>query len=412
MLYDAVVDASAALLGDVPRSVVAAPGKRLLNGMRLLVAEDNRINQQVADELLTREGAVVQLANNGQIAVDLLRQSPQAFDLVLMDMQMPVLDGLQATHAIRHKLHLTELPIVAMTANAMASDRAACLAAGMNDHVGKPFDLQHLVRTLLRWAGGAVKPLDATLGAEKSEKTGAEKPIPTSATVQNRPINGAEPAESGGVPRLDVDAALYRLGGDALFFQRIVRNFCAELPPQDARLAELVAVGGATELAAALHTLKGTSSTVGAARLAAVAADAEKAVLGPQAAGQTDTFPAEWLPALRTEMAESEAALRRVLDGMSPPSAPGSPAAAVDVARSSAPADWRPVWQTRLQRLAELLAAFDMGALELHEEMLQDANLAAAAEWQPLHAAMAALDFEQALAAVHNLLPESGPRRA
>jgi two-component system, sensor histidine kinase and response regulator len=400
MLYDSVVDASAALLGEAPRSVVPAPGKRSLNGMRLLVAEDNRINQQVADELLTREGAVVQLANNGQIAVDLLRQSPQGFDLVLMDMQMPVLDGLQATHAIRHKLHLTELPIVAMTANAMASDRAACLAAGMNDHVGKPFDLQHLVRTLLRWAGGAVKPIEANLVPKIEEKLIAIDSIPLSAVVQKSSIIEGVSTVQGVAHRLDVDGALYRLGGDATFFQRIVRNFCLDLAPQVKRLAVLVAAGDATDLVAALHTLKGTSSTVGAVRLAGAAADAEKAVIG--SAGPMGTLAAEWLPALQAEMSETEAALQQVLAGMAPPRL-SMPSGTTEGSN----ADWRPVWQARLQTLAGLLAASDMAALELHEEMLQDATLAAAAEWQPLHAAMTALDFEQALAAVHNLLPES-----
>jgi CheY-like chemotaxis protein len=368
--------------------------------MRLLVAEDNRINQQVADELLTREGAVVQLANNGQIAVDLLRQSPHGFDLVLMDMQMPVLDGLQATHAIRHKLHLTELPIVAMTANAMASDRAACLAAGMNDHVGKPFDLQHLVRTLLRWAGGVVKPIEAHSTPKKEEKTVATKSIPSSAEDQKISKIEVISTVPGTPSRLDVDGALYRLGGDAAFYQRIVRNFCLDLAPQVKRLAVLVAAGDATELAAALHTLKGTSSTVGAVRLAGAAADAEKAVIG--AAGSMGTLAAEWLPALQAEMSETEGALQQVLAGMAP--SPLSPPPGV---AAESEADWRPVWQARLQTLAGLLAASDMAALELHEEMLQDATLAAAAEWQPLHAAMTALDFEQALAAVHNLLPES-----
>ena len=77
------------------------------------------------------------------------------FDVVLMDVQMPVMDGYAATRVIRQELGLTALPIIAMTANAMASDRAACLEAGMNDHVGKPFDLDHLVATLLRYAGNA-----------------------------------------------------------------------------------------------------------------------------------------------------------------------------------------------------------------------------------------------------------------
>jgi two-component system sensor histidine kinase/response regulator len=100
MLYDAVADALAVASGEAPAADLLRGGTRGLNGMRLLVVEDNLINQQVAQELLTREGAVVQLANHGQEAVDLLRNTPEAYDLVLMDMQMPVLDGL-AGHA-RH----------------------------------------------------------------------------------------------------------------------------------------------------------------------------------------------------------------------------------------------------------------------------------------------------------------------
>jgi hypothetical protein len=139
---------------------------------------------------------------------------------------------------------------------------------------------------------------------------------------------------------------------------------------------------------------------VGAVRLAGAAADAEKAVIG--SAGPMGTLAAEWLPALQAEMSETEAALQQVLAGMAPPRL-SMPSGTTEGSN----ADWRPVWQARLQTLAGLLAASDMAALELHEEMLQDATLAAAAEWQPLHAAMTALDFEQALAAVHNLLPES-----
>ncbi len=122
-----------------------------LDGMRLLVVEDNLVNQQVARELLQRQGAVVTLANDGAQGVQAVADAEKTvpFDAVLMDIQMPVMDGFCATRAIRQDLGLSQLPVIAMTANAMASDREECLAAGMNDHVGKPFDLPHLVQLLL-----------------------------------------------------------------------------------------------------------------------------------------------------------------------------------------------------------------------------------------------------------------------
>lgn len=133
------------------QSRAAAENLGRLDGMRLLVVEDNLINQQVARELLQRQGAVVTLADDGALGVQAVAKAEKTapFDAVLMDIQMPVMDGFAATRAIRHDLGLSQLPIIAMTANAMASDREECLAAGMNEHVGKPFDLPHLVSLLL-----------------------------------------------------------------------------------------------------------------------------------------------------------------------------------------------------------------------------------------------------------------------
>ena len=128
----------------------AVSGTLVLSGMRILVVEDNFVNQQIASELLEGEGAIVQLANDGQEAIDLIEATKLPFDVVLMDMQMPVMDGLTATRAIRKKWCASVLPIVAMTANAMDSDRQACLDAGMNDHVVKPFSLIQLTTVLLR----------------------------------------------------------------------------------------------------------------------------------------------------------------------------------------------------------------------------------------------------------------------
>jgi signal transduction histidine kinase/DNA-binding response OmpR family regulator len=152
MMHDAVATALAhhSELRTRPRLTGEhQPGR--LQGMRLLVVEDNLINQQVAKELLTQEGAWVELAENGMLGVAAVLQASEKipFDAVLMDIQMPVMDGFAATKAIRAELGFSQLPIIAMTANAMASDREDCLAAGMNDHVGKPFDLGHLVKLLL-----------------------------------------------------------------------------------------------------------------------------------------------------------------------------------------------------------------------------------------------------------------------
>jgi PAS domain S-box-containing protein len=143
-------------LSELPAQAVGAgaPEKvRRLQGLRVLVVEDNKINQMVAKGLLAKEGADITMADNGELGVAAVAAAQPPFDVVLMDVQMPVMDGYAATRVIRQELGLTSLPIIAMTANAMASDRVACLDAGMDDHVGKPFELDHLVATLLRHCG-------------------------------------------------------------------------------------------------------------------------------------------------------------------------------------------------------------------------------------------------------------------
>ncbi|MDO8285695.1 MAG: CHASE domain-containing protein [Rhodoferax sp.] len=162
MLFDAVVDAKAAARaaaqGQNPTAPTASIKPKRLQGLHILVVEDNKINQMVAKGLLAQEGATVTLADDGQLGVAAVAAGQPAFDAVLMDVQMPVMDGYAATRAIRQELGLTALPIIAKTANAMASDRAACLAAGMNDHVGKPFELDHLVAMLLRFTAQPPSP--------------------------------------------------------------------------------------------------------------------------------------------------------------------------------------------------------------------------------------------------------------
>jgi len=115
----------------------------------VLLVEDNAINQELAVELLGESGVAISVAEDGRKAIEMLEKA--SFDLVLMDCQMPVLDGYEATRLIRQQARWRELPIVAMTANAMSGDREKALAAGMNDHIAKPLDIQAMFETIVRW---------------------------------------------------------------------------------------------------------------------------------------------------------------------------------------------------------------------------------------------------------------------
>ena len=229
---------------------------RPLAGMRILVVEDNLINQQVAEELLNAEGALVSLAANGQLGVDAVATSQPPFDVVLMDIQMPVLDGYGATRKIREQLRLKDLPIIAMTANAMDSDRLACLNAGMNAHVGKPFDVAHLVTVLLRATGRA----PATLTTDPL--VAQAKPLVPLSVVQD-------------IPYLDVATALARISGLTSLYVEIARDFVQTLDLVEADFRRAALDHGIPALVGQMHTLKGTAGTLGADRLSKHAATLE-----------------------------------------------------------------------------------------------------------------------------------------
>jgi len=137
--------------GSATRSAPEAGDAHKLDQVRLLLAEDNEINQQIARELLEGAGATVEVANNGREAIDMLAAKPDGFHAVLMDLQMPELDGLEATRRIRADARFAKLPIIAMTAHALAEEREKCLAAGMVDHIAKPIVAERLVEVLSKW---------------------------------------------------------------------------------------------------------------------------------------------------------------------------------------------------------------------------------------------------------------------
>jgi len=252
-----------------------------------LVVEDNLLNQQVAEELLSGEGGLVSLAANGRLGVDAVAAATPQFDVVLMDLQMPVMDGFGATHAIRQQLGLKALPIVAMTANALDSDRDACLAAGMNAHVGKPFDLSKLVSLLLQITG------------RDTPDVAAPAPSATAAVVAALPA---------GV--IDVAGALTRMGGATGLYQRAARAFVEALPTLASDWGRAV-VADPRQAAMQMHTLKGTAAMVGASALSAVAGR-----LNQQSKTATPSELALELPALDAAAQSTLVALRHVITAL------------------------------------------------------------------------------------------------
>lgn len=197
-----------------------------LAGLKLLLVEDNEFNQLVASELLEGEGAEVVVADGGLEGVNKVICGGE-FDLVLMDMQMPDIDGLEATRRIRAHGGFEQLPIVAMTANVSQEDRQACLDSGMNDHLGKPLELDQLVATILKFTR------------------------PGQATPQNLPVLGS------------VKSALARFGGNRTLYRRMLESFLPSFAPLCRKLEQQIAERKTADIKATLHTMKGMAGTTG-----------------------------------------------------------------------------------------------------------------------------------------------------
>ena len=258
ILFDTVSGALGAK-AEVTPSAVTDTAKAHLSldidrvcGARVLLVEDNKVNQLVAMGHLEDAKLFIELAENGEVAIQKVRDND--YDIVLMDVQMPVMDGIEATKVIRSDPRFGSLPIIAMTADAMARDRELCLKAGMNDYIAKPIDPNQLFEVLLRWITRAV---DSVKPAPKSE------PV----SLRNSSIVG-----------IDTERGLKLTGNKRGHYESLLREFAKQEAGAVEQMRTALAAGDAATAQRGAHSLKGAAGTLGATTLAEKASSAETAI--------------------------------------------------------------------------------------------------------------------------------------
>ena len=371
LLYDTLVDlfGVAGLEEHRSRSKKDDVHVHDATGIRILLVEDNEMNQQVATELLQSAGATVTVANHGGEAVKILTESNQVppFDVVFMDLQMPEMDGFTATKLLRRDPRFQKLPIIAMTAHALVEERQRCLDAGMNDHVSKPIDPDNLFSTLMRWV--RPQPKSAPESQAPAKKTGDEVLLPE--------ITGINLVD--GLKRVAGNRRLYRdlLGQFADKQGDAAAQISAALKGGDQKLAERIA-----------HTVKGVAGNIGITGVQTAAQRLEKAIREGH-----DSVPAlldEFATTLGNQVHAIEHAMRA--------SAPAAPAEAQSSRFKPEAASGA------IARLRVLLEASD-GDTEEAFRSLQDAVSGAVAKTQldALKASINDFDFEAALAKLREI---------
>ncbi len=339
MLHDAICNAET---GRSIETVQAAQvlSTRRLAGLRLLVVDDNPMNQQIARELLVREGALVDVASGGAMALEMAAAA--RYDVILMDIQMPDMDGYACTRALRATQDHRATPVIAMTANVMSSDREACLAAGMNDHVGKPIGIDTMVKAIL----------------EHSHRLPLRQ-------------GGALPAIASPI---DLTGALARLGGNAELYLALAQTYEKEAAQF---MPSLRAAPDAAAAANILHTFKSAAAIVGASALQSRAAELEASLRG---GGELAAHELAQLDAMvQASSGELARSVQALTASLAAP--PGTPAASL--------ADL-------LVALDALLAAKDMEALSTLDALEAAYGAHMGERLEPLSASIAVLDFDQA----------------
>jgi two-component system sensor histidine kinase/response regulator len=265
-----------------------------LRGVRVLLAEDNEINQQIAVELLEGVGATVEVANDGLEAVRKLLEHPVPpnFDVVLMDLQMPEMDGYQATRKIRSDPRFASFPIIAMTAHATMEERQKCLDAGMNGHVSKPIDPTSLFETLERFVAPAMK----------GRAVPQQEPAPAAV---------AEADALPDVPGLNTAEGLMRVAGNRKLYRKLLRQFSSTEADAAQRIGSALAEKDRALAERLAHTVKGVAGNIGAPAVQNAAANLEKAIKGSAPEAEIEV----WRASLEECLADLIHGLKTALEG-------------------------------------------------------------------------------------------------
>lgn len=290
ILFDASIRALGGVSGveEAASHVVANTAMVSFEGARLLLVEDNEMNQDVAKELLTDAGFKVEIASDGLIAINTLKAHEKSyFNAVLMDMQMPVMDGIEATKIIRGVSRLANIPIIAMTANAMAQDRERCIEAGMNDYVAKPIDPEALWAVLRKYI---------RVSTEAPKTVQADYPDGSAVTLLH---------DFPQIEGLNVASGLSHANGKNALYLSLLRQFVRGQSDVADQIAAALDMGDWPTAERLAHTLKSTSGNIGAEVLQVAAAALEAALRARQPRDLIEELlasPREQLAALVTQL--------------------------------------------------------------------------------------------------------------
>ena len=263
-LFEAIIEVFGKKVSKTAEIVIYSDEKSVrekISGARILLAEDNAINQQVATEILQNVGLIVEIADNGEEAVQAINKSN--FDLVLMDVQMPVMSGYEATRLIRQDSRFQDLPIVAMTAHAISGAKEECLNNGMNDYVSKPIDQEQLFSVLTKW----IKPR-AENDAKSVQKTIFKEP----------PEQGIDIELPEKISGIDLPSGLKRVNGNKKLFRKLLLDFAGNYDFVTEEINELIKQGDFNTALRLAHTLKGVAGNISATDIQDVASNLEASI--------------------------------------------------------------------------------------------------------------------------------------